>query len=81
MRPCVTLRNVCVMNRTPPQSTLLLVSEAADRLKLTAQTVRNLILAGELAAINVGGTGNQTRYRIAEADLARFIEARRTVAA
>jgi excisionase family DNA binding protein len=59
---------------------LLKVSEVSELLGQTVHATRNLIQAGELPAINIS-MGRQPVYRIAEPDLARFLESRRTAAA
>lgn len=59
---------------------LLKVSEVSALLGQTQTATRNLILAGELPAINISA-GIRPAYRIPEPDLARFLEARRTAAA
>jgi excisionase family DNA binding protein len=55
----------------PPQ--LLVIEEVARRLALSIRTVRTLIALGKLPVIRVGARA----IRIAESDLAAFIEARR----
>lgn len=63
---------------TPP---LLKVSEVAGQLGLTEETIRYLILAGELPASNVGGVGRGARYRIRQHDIDAFLASRSTLAA
>jgi excisionase family DNA binding protein len=49
------------------------VQELAERLEVAEATVRRWIKSGELRAIDIG-----KGWRIAESDLARFLEARET---
>lgn len=53
------------------------VAEVADQLAVSVRTVRTLIALGELAVIRVGARA----IRVAESDLAAFIESRRKGAA
>ena len=57
-----------------PQDRYQTVQEVADRLKVAEATVRHWIRAGELRAIDIG-----KGWRIADADLARFLERHQTV--
>ena len=52
----------------------LTVSEVATRLKVTPLTVRRWLHAGSLAGIQLG---DRAGWRITEADLQRFLDARR----
>ena len=56
---------------SPPQ--LLPIQEVARRLALSIRSVRTLIALGKLPVIRVGARA----VRVAESDLAAFIEARR----
>jgi len=49
------------------------VPELAERLEVAEATVRRWIKSGELRAIDIG-----KGWRIADSDLARFLEARET---
>lgn len=49
------------------------VQELADRLEVAEATVRRWIKTGELRAIDIG-----KGWRVADADLARFLKARET---
>ncbi len=53
----------------PSTPTLLTVAETADIARVTPWWVRRLIASGELRAINIGGTGTRTRWRIYPEDL------------
>jgi excisionase family DNA binding protein len=56
---------------------LFTVSDVALLLKVSRRTVLDLIAAGEMRAINIGGTRcHGARWRVTEQDLGRFIEAR-----
>ncbi len=46
----------------------------AEYLGVTEDHVRQLIAYGHLTAVNVGGTGKENRYRIAEKELYAFVE-------
>ncbi|HEX3998251.1 MAG TPA: helix-turn-helix domain-containing protein [Pirellulales bacterium] len=50
------------------------ISQVAEYLGTTDDHVRQLIAYGHLAAVNVGGTSRENRYRIAERDLYAFLE-------
>lgn len=53
------------------------VPQAAERLKVNADLVRSWIGSGELPAANIAKPGGRKpRWRIAEADLAAFLERR-----
>jgi excisionase family DNA binding protein len=54
------------------QETWLTVTEIAERLKVTEQTVRRWLRAGKLSGRNFSG---RTGYRVREAELQRFLEA------
>jgi excisionase family DNA binding protein len=56
-----------------PQDRYQTVQELADRLEVAEATVRQWIKSGELRAIDIG-----KGWRIADADLERFLEARET---
>lgn len=56
-----------------PQDRYQTVRELADRLEVAEATVRQWIKSGELRAIDIG-----KGWRIADADLARFLNARET---
>ena len=56
-----------------PQDLYQTVQELADRLEVAEATVRQWIKSGELRAIDIG-----KGWRIADADLERFLEARET---
>ena len=53
---------------------------AARALGCTSQTVRNLIRRGELKAIHLG-TVDRPQFRISDAELKRFIRARKVTPA
>ncbi len=52
----------------------LKISDVAEYLGVTEDHVRQLIAYGHLTAVNVGGTGKENRYRIAEKELYAFVE-------
>ena len=52
----------------------LKVSDVAEYLGVKEDHVRQLIAYGHLTAVNVGGTGSENRYRIAEKELYAFVE-------
>jgi excisionase family DNA binding protein len=52
----------------------LKISDVAEYLGVKEDHVRQLIAYGHLSAVNVGGTGSENRYRIAEKELFAFIE-------
>jgi excisionase family DNA binding protein len=54
-------------------SRFLTVAEVADLLRVSSMTVYRLIKAGELAAVRVGKS-----YRVREADVDAYLEARYT---
>ena len=54
---------------------LLTVQHICDRLQVSDQTVRRWIKAKQLPATNLGGKAG---YRVKAADLAAFLEARRS---
>ncbi len=56
-----------------PQDRYQTVQELADRLEVAEATVRQWIKSGELRAIDIG-----KGWRIANADLERFLKARET---
>lgn len=56
-----------------PQDRYQTVQELADRLEVAEATVRQWIKSGELRAIDIG-----KGWRIADADLERFLKARET---
>ena len=56
-----------------PQDRYQTVQELADRLEVAEATVRQWIKSGELCAIDIG-----KGWRIADADLERFLKARET---
>jgi excisionase family DNA binding protein len=58
-----------------PDDILLTVEDVAKRLGVHIDTIRRWIRSGELPAINLGGPAG---YRIAQADLDKFIRGRRT---
>jgi excisionase family DNA binding protein len=62
-----------VSERIPAE--VLTIPQAADRLKVSRNTVYRLISAGELPAVTVGSV-----QRIAEADLQAYIERNTRVA-
>ena len=55
---------------------LLTPDEAAKRLRVTAEQVRNLIKKGQLGAINVGTGPKKPRYRITLTALQEFLNRR-----
>jgi excisionase family DNA binding protein len=55
---------------------LLDLTEVATRLRRSVETVRRLIRADELPAVNVGGRDGGARYLVRESDLAEFIRGR-----
>ncbi|HXH36242.1 MAG TPA: helix-turn-helix domain-containing protein [Plantibacter sp.] len=55
---------------------LLSVSDIAELAKLTPWYVRQLIASGEIRAINVGGTGRRTRWRIDPDDFQNWMVGR-----
>lgn len=61
---------------TPPPLT---VAEVARRRRVSADTVYAWIAAGELAAVRQGTGKGRDSYAIEEADLAAFLDRRRTV--
>lgn len=54
------------------------VREAAEKLGNSRETVRRLILCGDLPAVRTGAGKVRPQYRITEEDLAAFVESRRT---
>ena len=61
----------------PPARALLTVADVALLLKINRRTVLDLIAAGEIRAINVGGTRcHGARWRVSEQDLSLFLESR-----
>lgn len=56
---------------------MLTLTQVADRLAVSPETVSAWIRNGELAAINVSA-GKVPRYRIEESDLEKFLDERRT---
>ncbi len=56
-----------------PQDRYQTVQELSDRLEVAEATVRQWIKSGELRAIDIG-----KGWRIADADLERFLKARET---
>ena len=52
---------------------LLMISETAERLKVSTVTVRRLIRRGELPAVQLGGKGSAVR--VAEAELNHWLYA------
>jgi excisionase family DNA binding protein len=58
---------------------LLTVADVAALLKVHKRTVLDLIAAGDLRAVNVGGTrAHGARWRVGKHDLNCFVEARAT---
>ncbi len=58
---------------------LLTVADVAALLKVHKRTVLDLIAAGDLRAVNVGGTrAHGARWRVTKHDLNSFVEARAT---
>ena len=51
---------------------VLTVPEAADRLRVSEETVRRWIRKGQLKALSLGST--RAGYRIARADLEAFVQ-------
>ena len=61
----------------PVSSALLTVAEVAELLKVNRRTVLDLIAAGEMRAINVGGASTHgARWRVTQRDLSRFLDSR-----
>ena len=56
------------------EQTMLTVDQVAERLKVNEQTVRRWLREGELQGVAFGG---RTGWRISEADLHAFLDARR----
>jgi excisionase family DNA binding protein len=52
----------------------LKVSAVAEYMGVKEDNVRQLIAYGHLTAVNVGGSGKENRYRIAEKELFAFVE-------
>jgi excisionase family DNA binding protein len=77
--------NICVLRHTlnadkervkhMPEDTLLSVENVARRVRVHVDSVHRWIRAGELVAIDLGGAAG---YRIAPAELERFIAERTT---
>lgn len=61
------------MESRVPQDRYQTVQELSDRLEVAEATVRQWIKSGELRAIDIG-----KGWRIADADLERFLKARET---
>jgi len=61
------------MGTSVPHDRYQTVQELADRLEVAEATVRQWIKSGELRAIDIG-----RGWRIADADLERFLKARET---
>lgn len=61
------------MENKVPHDRYQTVQELADRLEVAEATVRQWIKSGELRAIDIG-----KGWRIADADLERFLKARET---
>ena len=64
----------CQRGASMSDGQLLTVREVAHRLKSSEESVRRWIRQGKLRGFRLGGT--RLGYRVAEGDLARFIEAR-----
>lgn len=79
---CLRHHGVGVVSTTSAGSSavinaLFTVSDVALLLKVSRRTVLDLIAAGEMRAINIGGTRcHGARWRVTEHDLGKFIEAR-----
>lgn len=58
---------------------MLTVTEVAEKLGASANTVRNLIESGSLPAINISPANGQKTYRIRQDDLESFLKKRNTV--
>ena len=56
------------------EQTMLTVDQVAERLKVNEQTVRRWLREGQLEGVAFGG---RTGWRISEADLQAFLDARR----
>ena len=58
-------------------SALLTVADVAELLKVNRRTVLDLIAAGEMRAINIGGARTHgARWRVTQRDLSRFLDSR-----
>ena len=65
------------MSTRPVSSALFTVADVAELLKVNRRTVLDLIAAGELRAINIGGASTHgARWRVAQRDLSRFLDSR-----
>jgi excisionase family DNA binding protein len=61
----------------PASSALLTVTDVAELLKVNRRTVLDLIAAGEMRAINIGGARTHgARWRVTQRDLSRFLDSR-----
>jgi excisionase family DNA binding protein len=59
------------------EAALMTVAEVAAFLKVHRRTVLDLIAAGDLRAVNVGGLRTHgARWRVGRGELARFVESR-----
>ena len=58
------------------QDALRTYAEAGDYLGVSSRTIRRLVDAGELRAINVGTSAKVTIPRIRQSELDRFVAAR-----
>lgn len=58
----------------PAQREWMTVAEIADQLRVSEETVRRWVRAGELPALNIGGP--KAGYRIRAADLEKFFQGR-----
>ena len=72
-----------MMNSAGAESTrsainaLFTVNDVAQMLKVNRRTVLDLIAAGEIRAINIGGSRcHGARWRVTQQDLGKFLEAR-----
>jgi excisionase family DNA binding protein len=62
---------------TASEGTALTVTEVCRILGVSDRTVRNMIVAGKLPAINVGSGPERPVYRIPADELAAWVEKRR----
>lgn len=71
-KQCVTAKNACKMSHHWAMSTTFLtIADVAERLQLSAQAVRALILSGDLPAIQVGA---RKLWRVPEDAFDEYIE-------
>lgn len=59
-----------------PSKEVLNVSQAAEMLGVSKETVRKLIEAGDIAAANVGTPGKRRSFRILHSELLKFLRSR-----